>query len=506
MVTHVDSKDVIGTINPGLHGQFIEFLGECIDTGIWVGEDSAIPNEHGIRVDVLDALKKLAPPILRWPGGCYADTYHWRDGIGPRDKRPVTYNENFNTYELDDHQFGTDEFLRLCETVGAEPWISVNMLTGTPREMVAWMEYCNRGETTSLSKERAANGHPEPYDVRYWGLGNEVWCGGGNMTPETYMDEYRKFASAMPGFTHQIGERTRMYAIASGPDGNKPLERVNWTNGIMRELARFRQPKIDAYDLHFYNWNITHKDDVSTSYTRAGWDRLIDGCLELETDILRQHELLEQGLKLMPIPEVPTDPRLEHIDLIVGEWGNWHRDATLARPALYQQCTMRDAVTTALTLDLLQRNCDKVTMACNAQTVNVLNALILTDGGKMALTANYHVFMMYRNHQGAKAIRLARRDADSGAYTFASVKNNVITVDVVNAFMSDKTEIELSFADDVLPLNATTLASDDPYACNIPGETPELTPVPTDVPTMAGHKVTLKLKPASVNTYRFEII
>lgn len=505
MTVSINTEDVIGTIRPELHGQFIEFLGQCIDQGIWVGEGSDIPNTYGIRSDVLRALRELQPPVLRWPGGCYADTYHWRDGVGPRSDRPITFNENFGTYELDDHQFGTDEFLNLCEQVGAQPWISVNMLTGSPCEMVEWMEYCNRKEPTNLALERSSNGHPEPYNVRYWGLGNEVWCGGGMMTPQTYADEYRKFASAMPSFTHSVDERTSVYAIASGPDGNKPMERVRWTRDLLHEMARYRQPKVDAYDLHFYNWNISHEDDISTKYTREGWDRVIQGCLELEDDILQQHNLIQAGLQEMPFPEVETDSRLDHIDLIVGEWGNWHRDATTARPALYQQATIRDAITTALTLDLLQRNCDKVTMACNAQTVNVLNSLILTSGRSMALTPNYHVFQMYKTHRNAEAIRIPRLDRESGVYTFASKNGDMITVDLINASLDSSAEIELRFDRLVESVSMLSLSSGNPYACNMPGKTAKIAPVNEIVPATQKNRITIPLKPASVNTVQFRI-
>jgi alpha-N-arabinofuranosidase len=501
----INTKDTIGKIQPELHGQFIEFLGSCIDDGLWVGEDSPIANECGIRVDVLNALKRLQPPMLRWPGGCYADRYHWRDGIGPRDHRPVTFNENFGTYELDRHQFGTDEFLNLCEQVGAQPWISVNMLTGTPREMVEWMEYCNRREPTTLAQERAKNGHPEPYHVRYWGIGNEVWGGGGTLTPEAYVDQYRRFSSAIPSFTRVIGEQSDMYAIASGPDGNKPNERVNWTKDLFDELARYRQPKINGYDAHFYNWNITHEDDTSTKYTKEGWSRLIKGCLELEDEILRQSQMIQKGLAGMPLPEVAADPRLQHIDLIVGEWGNWHRDATVARPALYQQATIRDAITTALTLDVLQRNCDTVSMACNAQTINVLNALILTDGENMALTPNYHVFEMYKVHRGAMAIRLPRQDEESKVYQFASVKDNDITVDLINACTDKGVDVDLAFDSPVKAQSMISLASNDLYACNVPGERPRLAPTHEALTSVQGTKVTVALKPASVNTLRFKI-
>ena len=185
-------------IAPELHSQFIEFLGGCIYDGIWVGEDSDIPNYKGIRRDVVDALKEIEPPVMRWPGGCFADTYHWKNGIGKREDRPVTYNENFGTFEVDHNQFGTHEFMEFCEMLGAKPWLGVNVLSGSVGEMRDWVEYCNRSEETDLSNLRKENGHKEAFGVEYWGIGNEAWAGGGTMTPELYAQEYRKYSSAMP--------------------------------------------------------------------------------------------------------------------------------------------------------------------------------------------------------------------------------------------------------------------------------------------------------------------
>ncbi|WP_418968986.1 alpha-L-arabinofuranosidase C-terminal domain-containing protein [Alloscardovia omnicolens] len=392
--------------------------------------------------------------------------YHWRDGIGPRDQRPVTFNENFGTFEREDNQFGTDEFLQLCELIGAEPWININMLSGSIEEMKDWMEYCNRKEDTTLSRLRAANGHPEPYNVKYWGLGNEVWAGGGTMTPQTYMDKYRTFSSAMPKFTSSVFEATQMYPIASGPDTNKPRESVKWTQDFFKELSQYRQPPIKGYDMHFYNWNITDPTDTPTEFTEEGWNRVIDGCLELENLLRTQYSLVNDGVKLVPEPEGPLDSKLEHVDLIIGEWGNWHYSAFTAQPALKQQVTMRDAITTALTLDLLQRNCDKVSMACNAQTMNVLNSLVLTEGSHMVLTPNYDVFMMYQAHRYASALDLPRQDSESGAYVFASEKDGLITLNITNASMSESKNVKVLFDHAVEILSVHRLEADNPHTCN----------------------------------------
>ena len=251
-------------IAPELHSQFIEFLGGCIDGGIWVGKDSEIPNYDGIRKDVVDALAEIQPPVVRWPGGCYADMYHWRDGVGP--ERKQTWNTNFTTWAPEKNEFGTHEFMNFCKRIGAKPWININMLSGTTEEMADWAEYCNREEETDLSKERAENGSPEPFGVEYWGIGNEVWAGGGNYTAQGYVNEYRRYAGAMPRFSHmEMSEDAdgRMHPqmkgtptklIASGPDGNKPLERVRWTKDVFKALGEYRMPQIWGYDLHLLEY------------------------------------------------------------------------------------------------------------------------------------------------------------------------------------------------------------------------------------------------------------
>ena len=499
MAVYVDPCITTGTINPKLHGQFIEHLGACIDDGIWVGEDSAVEQIKGVRAEALSMFQELEPPVIRWPGGCYADIYHWREGVGARYERPVTYNDNFATNELDRHGFGTDEFLRLCEEISAEPWININLMTGTVQEMRDWMEYCMRGTGTNLADLRAHNGHAQPYVVPYWGIGNEVWCGGGSMTARGYVDSYRRYASSVPG---QLQTQPRL--ILSGPDGNKPKERVAWTIDVLREFAQYRQPEVWGYDLHFYNWNVDHEDDTSMHFDGDGWNRVINGCMELEDVIDEQWHLLQACQALIPAAEIPRDTRAFDIQLVVGEWGNWHRDASEARPALRQQVTMRDAITTALTLDILQRNCDKVAMACNAQTVNVLNSLLLTDGSSSVRTANFDVFMMYKNHRGAQAIRLPRRDEHSGAYVFASVKDETILFDAINPFADHTVNLDLRFADPVHMRKHTELSASKPCAYN---DVDHADDIRLHSDSYDGDLIsdswTITLNPASVNTFVF---
>lgn len=495
-------------IHSELHGQFIEFLGAAIYDGIWVGEDSSIPNIHGLRKDVVEALQKIHPPVIRWPGGCYADTYHWRNGIGPRKERPITYNENFGTYERDDNSFGTHEFMELCRLVGAKPWFNVNMMTGTPAEMRDWIEYCNRKEDTSLSRERAKNGDKDPFNVEIWGIGNEPWAGGGNMTAEGYADAYRRFSSSIPSFASvQNGGKSELNLkrIACGPDGNKPRERFEWTKRFFKALGQFRCPPIDGYDLHFYNWNIDHPEEKVTEFDEAEWIRVISGCLELEKVIEEQYTLIQEGVSSLPVSEGAFHVDKPVCQLVIGEWGNWHGAAFTGRPALYQQCTMRDAVTTALTLDLLHRNCDKVRMACNAQTVNVLNSLILTDRESCILTPNYYVFDLYQVHREAEYVPLSWNEGMDGVFLTASKKDGILSLDVVNANMSQDKTISFYPGMGARFVEGSILTSSDPHDVNDKNNPYRIVPRKAQEPEEQRGTYTVTLPKASVSVLRFAL-
>lgn len=499
-----------GRIHGELHSQFIEFLGSCIYDGIWVGENSDIPNYRGMRQDVVNALKDLEPPVIRWPGGCYADTYHWRDGIGKREERPVTYNENFGTYELDHNQFGIHEFIELCRVTGARPWLNVNMLSGSVREMKEWMEYCNREELTSLSRERAENGSKDPFHVELWGIGNEVWAGGGNMTAESYAEEYRKYATSFPSFSLPDGScegRPQLKRIACGPDGNKPKERIEWTRRFFQSLGEFRQPPVDGYDLHFYNWNLEDMNQKETKFDEGQWDSVVRGCLELEDVIKEQAQLIEEGIDAFPKQEgfdVFRTPR-QKCDLIVGEWGNWHGAAFKNHPALYQQCTMRDAITTALTLDIFHRNCNIVKMACVAQTVNVLNSLILTDGEQCILTPNYDVFTMYKVHREARSLEVQVDGEDEKIFAFASKKDGQIHINLINTDMKLDKEIVLKLTENAKFIAGDVLCSEKPDAFNTAKEPDKVRAKKVPEIGRDGEDFLIPLPAASVQVYCFKL-
>ncbi|MDL2302160.1 alpha-N-arabinofuranosidase [Lachnospiraceae bacterium OttesenSCG-928-D06] len=496
-------------IQPELHSHFVEFLGSCIYDGIWVGLESEIPNYKGLRKDVVDAMKALEPSVIRWPGGCYADTYHFRNGIGALEKRPVTYNENFGTFEKDSNQFGTHEFMELCKMVGAKPWLNINMMSGSVEEMRDWMEYCNRSEGTELAKLREKNGSKEAFQVELFGLGNEVWGGGGYMRPSAYADEYRKYATAMPSFS-TIGElgKSKIKRIACGPDGNKKQERVRWTKEFFQSLSEYRFPAIDGYDLHFYNWNINGEEKSEVEFGKKEWDKVIAGALELEEVIVEQYELIQEGLAQIPKGEEIFAFEEPKVDLIIGEWGNWHKGAFVNRPALYQQCTMRDAVTTALTLDIFHHHCDKVKMACVAQSINVLNSLILTQGESCILTPNYYVFQMYMVHKAGKVLAISENANDS-VHIFASRKGEIISINLINTSYEEEKEVCLCLSEAAECIKITRLAG-APSAYNSV-ENPYL---------VQAEEISIKevikednqrifrcnMKAASVNVYQFRIL
>ena len=388
----------IGTIQPELHGHFIEHVGGTIYDGIWVGEDSKVPNIGGVRKELVDNLRKLNAPVLRWPGGCFADSYDWRDGIGPRAQRPCRTNPWLEVLlmkrapdgpqKFEPNLFGTDEFMRFCKVSGVQPYVSANVRSLTPWDFDQWVEYCNApAGSATLANLRKANGSAEPYDVRYWGIGNESWGCGGNFTPEEYATEFRRFTSWVPRYGLQLR------FIGSGP----PNLDIDWTRNFFARLTARGKQALEG----LYGWALHY--DCGTSgkgqaidFTVNDWYELLGKADLMESIILRHWSIMG---------EVDVQHRVK---LVVDEWGAWHRDGTeIDRTFLFGQTpTLRDALISAITLDAFHRQAEKVSLASPATLINTVHCLFLAHEDKFVVTPNFHVFEMYKAHQGAQAVRL----------------------------------------------------------------------------------------------------
>lgn len=370
------------------YGQFAEHLGTGIYEGVWVGEDSSIPNVRGIRTDVVDALRALEVPVIRWPGGCFADEYHWKDGVGPRSERPAVYNSHWGGVQETNH-FGTHEFMDLCDQVGAEPYVCGNVGSGTVREMREWVEYLT-SESSPMADLRRRNGRTQPWSLPYFGVGNENWGCGGNMRPEFYADEYRRFATYV-----RSTPSNRVAKFACGANAGD----FKWTEVLMERAAAH----MDGLSLHYYTTlNGWPPAGSSIDYGREEWRRMLRQAFEMDR-LLREHTAI------MDLHD-PT----RRVGLIVDEWGTWHAVEPGTNPGfLYQQNSMRDAMVAALTLHLFHAYADRVTMANIAQMVNVLQAMILTDGPQMLRTPTYWTFHMLNAHRGGAVLKL---DGDRPVY------------------------------------------------------------------------------------------
>ncbi|HSH81401.1 MAG TPA: alpha-L-arabinofuranosidase C-terminal domain-containing protein, partial [Herpetosiphonaceae bacterium] len=347
------------------------------------------------------------PPVMRWPGGCFADDYHWRDGVGPVKDRPRRINIHWGDV-VETNAFGTHEFIRFCRAIGAQPYLAGNLGSGTPQEMRDWVEYCNFPGGTTLSDERTANGDPEPLHVRYWGVGNENWGCGGNFTPDDYATEYRRFATFLRNFGSD-----ELFLVACGPASND----LEWTRRFFTKLfdGQSRRRHIHGYAAHYY----CHTRGMATEYDDNGWYQVLAQAQRMEPLVVQQRALMDA-----------FDPERK-IGLIIDEWGTWHRPTPGRNPKfLWQQNTLRDALVAALTLDIFNRHADKVVMANIAQTVNVLQALILMENDTMITTPTYHVFDLYQTHQGAQALRTLF-DAPEVTYTYTEPGLQAFTPDAL---------------------------------------------------------------------------
>lgn len=431
---YINEDHALSTISPEIYGHFSEHLGRCIYGGLYVGEDSPIPNTAGMRNDVVSALREMKLPVLRWPGGCFADEYHWQDGIGPKDSRKKMINTNWGGV-VEDNSFGTHEYMELCRQIGCKTYVNGNVGSGTVREMEEWVEYMTFAGTSPMSVEREANGHKDPWKLDYFCVGNESWGCGGNMRPDYYADEYRRYQT----FLHVYDREHPFKRLAVGPSDFN----YDWTDRVMELAGRM----MDGLTLHYYtvpgdSWE--HKGGATGFTPEVYYDTLYKAN-RMEELVTRHGEIMDR-----------YDPE-KRVALVVDEWGTWYDVEPGTNPGfLYQQNTMRDALVAGITLNIFNRHSDRVRMANIAQLINVLQAVILTDGDRMILTPTYHVFHMYRHHQGAKLLDAYLADAPDVRdieLTLPEVTQSVsidpegvVTATLCNLSLKDTAQVDLRFA------------------------------------------------------------
>ena len=498
----------IGIIAPEIYGHFPEHIGGVVYDGIWVGEDSKVANIDGIRQALVEHMRRLKPPVVRWPGGCFADSYNWRDGVGPRAQRPRRTNfwivdEGLRLapdgpQKFDPNSFGTNEFGRFCRLIGAQPYLAANLRSATARDFYDWVEYCNApaGKTT-LSDQRAAAGDPEPFGVRYWGVGNESWGCGGNFTPEEYAAEFRRFTAWVPDY----GVPLRF--IGSGPSGGD----LDWTRRFFARLAERDKGLLGSmygWGMHYYCG--TAGKGQAVDFTEDDWYELLEKAVLMEPLILKNWAAMAE-----------TDP--EHkVKLIVDEWGAWHRAGTEVDPAFLfgQTSTLRDGLIAALTLDIFNRHADKVAMANVAQLINNLHSLFLAHEDKFAATPNFHIFEMYAAHQGGRSLRTSFSAPAVGARAgheatlpglagSASLKGKELILTVVNPHAREAREAEIVVRGAAVQFGRIrVLRSDDIHAHNTFEAPHALEPLESALPA-GGATIIHRFPAASVTRLQLQL-
>ena len=499
----VFADEPIGTISRNVYGHFTEHIGGVIYDGVWVGRNSKIPNVNGIRKALLEKLKQIKAPVIRWPGGCFADSYDWKDGIGPAAHRPTRTNfwevdpDAKRLHEkgpqlFDPNAFGTDEFIQFCKLSNAQPYLAANLRSLPALDFDHWVAYCNSpAGSTSYADMRAAAGSPEPFDVQYWGVGNESWGCGGNFRPEDYASEFRRFTTWVPSFGVDLS------FIAAGPNNDD----VDWTRRFFEQVFAgqhaYRNP-------HFWGWSIHHYSRVPNGealrFGSKEWYGLLQSGDEMEKIILDNWAIMGEYDK-------------DHlIKLVVDEYGSWHQAGTEIDPThiFGQQITIRDALLTALTLDTFNRHPDKVSMANCAQLINNLNALFLAHGEKFWTTPNFHVFDMYSAHQDARAVRAtfnapgipASITGSSrvfwGLKGSASVKNKTLTVTAVNPSTDTARDAQVTVhGANTGAAKATVLSSEDIHAHNTFEQPNAVMPKEAAIKAQ-GRSLSFQFPPASV--------
>ena len=508
----------IGTIAPDLYGHFVEHLGGVVYDGIWVGQGSKVPNSGGIRTALVEHMRRLPAAVVRWPGGCFADSYDWRDGVGPADRRPRRTNFWIDgmgslpdgPHKYDPNTFGTAEFARFCRLAGMQPYLAANLRSLPARDFYQWVEYCNSpAGSTSLAELRAAAGERDPLRVRFWGVGNESWGCGGNFTPEEYATEYRRFTAWVPRFGVDLA------FIGSGPNGGD----LSWTRRFLATLLEKGEGSLDGlwgWALHNYSWNVSRgrTDD---------WNEGKGDALRFSVD--EWYELLQQGDQMDGLIErhwtvMGEFDRRRRVKLAVDEWGAWHKAGTEAHPShfLGQASTLRDALLAGLTLDTFHRHCDKVAMANVAQLVNCLQSLFLAHEDRFVTTPTFHVFEMYAPHVGGQSLRTLvaapglsyeRTNGKAGFWGLAgsaSLKGKTVTLTIVNPHVSEAREAEIAVRGAAITTaRAVVLRSDDIHAHNSFEQPHALEPKPGPTAAPTAGTLVHRFPPASVSRLTLEL-
>jgi alpha-L-arabinofuranosidase len=485
-------NETIGTIQPTIYSHFAEHIGGVVYDGIWVGPDSKIANIDGIRRSLVEHVRRLGHVVVRWPGGCFADRYHWRDGIGPRDKRPRRFGRWKEVTES--NHFGTHEFLRFCRLCGVQPYFAGNVGSGSVEEFQQWVEYCNApAGATTLADLRAGNGDTQPLGVRYWGVGNESWGCGGQFTPEDYCGEYRKFTEWVPRYG------VPLFLIAAGPDGNN----LDWTRRFMKKWTDFARAPLQGWAPHYYCGTTGH----ALKFSHDRWYEMLEKGNRMERLIRDQWAALGEF------------NRSHQVKLVVDEWGCWHPPGTEinARHLYEQMGCLRDALVAALTLDIFNRHAEKMAMANIAQLVNNLHSLFLADGDQFVATPTFYVFEMYRPHHGGRAVPtdvqaplISFRAGDRSQTLFrvagsASVKQKAVTLTLVHTHVREPLDLSVHLRDGTAKaVRQTILTHGELNAHNTFAE--PKTVLPRQAPVEASGAVfRCTLPPASVNRLDVEL-
>ena len=456
-------------IHKELYGGFAEHLGRCVYEGVFVGKESHIPNVNGMRTDVVEALRRMKLSVLRWPGGCFADTYHWREGIGEVKARSKRVNATWGGV-VEDNSFGTHEFFELCRQIGCEPYVNGNVGTGSPQEMSEWVEYMNSADETPITGLRKLNGQDKPWGLRYFAVGNENWGGGGFMTPEFYADIYKWYQT----YLHPYGGQ-RVYRIACGSGQYQPGPNYEWTRVLMEKAARH----MDGLSFHYYTWPYPDgeggRKGRATVFDEREYYVTLARAYQMESLVRNHGAIMDQ-----------YDPE-KRVGMIVDEWGTWYEPEEGDNPAfLYQQNTMRDAMVTALTMHIFHNHADRVRMANLAQLANVLQAVVLTDGDAIALTPTYHAMEMLAPHQNTTVVhsclatdRFSHFGIETPMVTQScSVsEDGELIVSIANMNMTEHRPIEMRIDGQRCTLSLARILTGDAHALNDLGKAPSVYPV-----------------------------